>query len=117
MRRLVAALNAVWFVLSFGAPQLMHPCPEHAPKQAVSASAHSGHAAHHGSTDAPNKKKSGCCCPGPQCGSQAIAILDAVPALSAPTVALHAPIAGDRPAVERVEWLLPFATAPPASIA
>lgn len=115
MRRVAAALNAFCFVLSFGAPQLLHPCPEHAPRQAAAASAHSEHAGHHASTTTAPEEKSDCCCPGPQCGSQALALVAAVPSFSAPKVELRAPDVASRTAIERVEWLLPFATAPPAS--
>ena len=122
MRRFVAALNAIWFVLSFGAPQLLHPCPEHSPKHAVTASAHAEHAAHashaaHHDASKKQEKKGQCCCPGPQCCAPALELVAATPAPEPPVA--PAPVveyeAGSL--VRQVARLLPFATAPPASIA
>jgi hypothetical protein len=117
MRRLIAALNAIWFVLSIGAPQLMHPCPEHSSGQVASASEHSEHSAHHSAnhdTTKPPSHESGCCCPGPQCGSQAVLPVAAGEPLDVPVIASHVSSHGTAPARSHVAWLLPFATAPPA---
>lgn len=118
----------LWFALYVGAPQLVHPCPEHnAASAAVAAVSESdeaaaAHHAHHSPAQTPDSDQNSdgdCCCPGPHCGTIAMDLGNTRP------VAFPAPLAMDlapsgtstlAPA-NRVAHALPFATAPPAQSA
>ncbi len=119
-RRFTAALHLVWFALYVGAPQLVHPCPEHAaPGLAAEtvAKAPSGGHAHHGDpSPASDAKGDDCCCPGPQCGVAAmVASSDRAvsPGVISPCegVPRFERARGPR---SRTAHVLPFATAPPS---
>ncbi len=101
IRRLSSLAVALWFALYVGAPQLLHPCPQHAvpgawghgramaahhvgasaaasatmPMGGTESSAAHDHGAtpSSGDTSAPTGKHN-CCCPGPQCGSVGVPV-------------------------------------------
>lgn len=119
--------------LYVGAPQLVHPCPEHSAVAAAASGSHpatitvegehgTGHA-HHGTqlADGPEQgdaSSTGCCCPGPHCGSSAALATDSAAWRVAITIRLQCSTPGARTAVapRRVAHALPFATAPPAAL-
>ncbi len=136
IRRLSSLMVALWFALYVGAPQLLHPCPQHAVQGVWGAStsmandaassassahhatsaAHSHGAPHSGDSSTPAGEHD-CCCPGPQCGSSAVvvavdtswirvSIVDASVTIAAPPLV---------PASSRVAYTLPYATAPPVT--
>ena len=138
-RRFVALQYGLWFALVWGAPQLVHPCPEHtasptgarpAPTDGTGATHATGQAHHaHGQpaggsatmaedqSRAPSPTESGCCCPGPQCGAGAMALpLPAtffhspVSIVGSLTQSWRAEVPGSRP-----DYFIPFGTAPPAA--
>ncbi|MCC6318411.1 MAG: hypothetical protein IT361_12055 [Gemmatimonadaceae bacterium] len=116
IRKLGATIYLLWLALYLGAPQPMHHCPEHSPVVAATASAPTGHA-HHGGGDTPEPEQHKCCCPGPQCGTTALVVVDA-PRFSAEVPAhdgSRPPAREQRPVPLRGPHVLPFATAPPAS--
>ncbi len=118
----------LWFALYVGAPQLVHPCPEHnaasvvAVTAAESAQEVAGHHAHHApaETQGGDQNSDGnCCCPGPHCGTMAMDPGSARAAAFSLPVALDLAPAGTTalaPA-SRVAHVLPFATAPPSQSA
>lgn len=119
-RRLTAALHLVWFALYVGAPQLVHPCPEHtAPGHvaAAAAQAPSGGHAHHGDpSPASDAKGDDCCCPGPQCAVAAM-VASSDRATSPGALGASEGVPRFEPAGaprSRIAHVLPFATAPPS---
>jgi len=133
LRRPIAAWFTLWMALYVGAPQLVHPCPEHSAVAAVASASHSAtttaegeHGAGHGHHGAQlahgpaqgDGSSTGCCCPGPQCGSSA-ALATVSPAWRvAITIRPQRSTPGGRTVVapRRVAHALPFATAPPAAL-
>ncbi|MEP7382379.1 MAG: hypothetical protein ABI910_11865 [Gemmatimonadota bacterium] len=143
IRRVSSLIVVLWFALNAGAPQLLHPCPQHAVPAAwggamgagvlsrSSMSAPNGtrhtdvaadrathaHGAHQSSGIPGQEKKHECCCPGPQCGSSAASVAVQVSWIFVSLVDATITIAA--PPLEspspRVAYTLPYATAPPAA--
>jgi len=120
--RLLAALLTLWLGVFLADPDALHACPVHSP---VAAQAH-GHAGHHdmgrdmGHDMGHDAHHAGhaCSCPGPCCA----AATTPLPAVSLELV-LGAPVVVARPGRPEheyvaawVDFVLPYATAPPSAL-
>ena len=126
-RPLTALLLGLWFALYLGAPQLVHPCPEHAAVNELTPAP--GHA-HHGAgsrpsgasardseKSAPAHSGDGCCCPGPQCGAGAMTLTSPATLFRSPVSLVGAVVSSwrdDAPS-RHPDFFIPFGTAPPAA--
>jgi hypothetical protein len=121
VRRLTGVLFALWFAFYLGAPQAVHPCPEHSAATTAVADEHVGHhGSHTGAGQQGGDQQTGdCCCPGPQCAVTAL-VADAAASASPPVDAVvraAAPAADVLGSRERPAYSLHLATAPPAPLA
>ena len=136
IRRLSSFMVALWFALYVGAPQLLHPCPQHAVPESMgaamrhhaamgvageranapAAATHAYDAQRSRAPPAPAQDHR-CCCPGPQCGSAVVVVAPTATwidvTLVATTVAPVAPRVAPPPT--RFAHTLPYATAPPTA--
>lgn len=112
--RIFAASLALWFGLAMVGPEV-HQCPLHDVPTAPAAVAHTGHASH----DAPQGHQH-CSCPQACCS---VGVGVALPGTSVRWTAAVPPVATIAPVLYRVvlptapRHLLPFATAPPHTLA
>lgn len=128
-RRLTALMLGLWFALYLGAPQLVHPCPEHAAASAGGAAAGHAHpgaqhahdgavpggSARDGEKSAPSHSGAGCCCPGPQCGAGAMTLTSPATLFRSPVSLVGAMVRSwhEETPARRPDFFIPFGTAPP----
>ncbi len=122
-RPMLAAVMAVWFLVLTMEPRALHVCPMHGAANAGSESGHAGGSTghHHAATlprdQSPDDEASYCTCLGVCNGVSPVAV---VPAAAAPSATVRVTNARPgRPQHEYmagwVDFVLPFATAPPTS--
>jgi hypothetical protein len=116
--RLLCAVLALWLGVFLAEPDGLHACPVHSPAGAGHASHGASHGASHHGAPASHGAGHTCTCPGPCCAS-AVTPLPAAAALPALAVLVVVPRAA-RPEHEYVaawvDFVLPYATAPPSSL-
>lgn len=111
--RVLRAVVALWLGVFLAEPDALHACPVHSPAMA----GHAHGASHHG---APASQTAGhlCTCPGP-CSAGALTPLPAaaaVPVLAALVVTPRAARPEHEYVAAWVDFVLPYATAPPSSL-